>query len=151
MPLWNRLSVALRWLRYITYSTQTRDSGLWKTAYISQRNPPNILDIVVKDVFNALELLIAFHLVNRSIQTLQWHFNKRDGVSNHRRIHCLLNCWFMHRERKHQSSAPLAFVRGIHRWSVNSPHKTPVLRKIFPFDDVIMGIQDTHNCLRIGP
>ena len=41
-------------------------------------------------------------------------------------------------QRKHQSSASLAFVRGIHRWPVNSPHKTPVTRKIFPFDDVIM-------------
>ena len=41
-------------------------------------------------------------------------------------------------QRKHQSSAPLAFVRGIHRWTVNSPHKWPVTRKMFPFDDVIM-------------
>ena len=41
-------------------------------------------------------------------------------------------------QRKHQSSAPLAFVRGIHRWPVNSPHKGPVTRKMFPFDDVIM-------------
>ena len=41
-------------------------------------------------------------------------------------------------ERKHQSSAPLAFVWGIHRWPVNSPHKGPVMRKMFPFDDVIM-------------
>ena len=32
----------------------------------------------------------------------------------------------------------LAFVRGIHRGPVNSPHKWPVTRKIFPFDDVIM-------------
>ena len=41
-------------------------------------------------------------------------------------------------QREHQSSASLAFVRGIHRWPVNSPHKGPVKRKIFPFDDVIM-------------
>ena len=41
-------------------------------------------------------------------------------------------------QRKHQSSASLAFVRGIHRWQVNSPHKWPVTRKMFPFDDVIM-------------
>ena len=41
-------------------------------------------------------------------------------------------------QRKHQSSASLAFVRGIHRGPVNSPHKWPVTRKIFPFDDVIM-------------
>ena len=41
-------------------------------------------------------------------------------------------------QRKHQSSASLAFVRGIHRSPVNSPHKGPVTRKMFPFDDVIM-------------
>ena len=41
-------------------------------------------------------------------------------------------------ERKHQSSASLSFVRGIHRWSVNSAHKGPVTRKTFSFDDVIM-------------
>ena len=41
-------------------------------------------------------------------------------------------------QRKHQSSASVAFVRGIHRWPVNSLHKRPVTRKIFPFYDVIM-------------
>ena len=41
-------------------------------------------------------------------------------------------------QRKHESSASLAFVRGIHRRPVNSPHKGPVTRKMFPFDDVIM-------------
>ena len=41
-------------------------------------------------------------------------------------------------QRKHQSSASLAFVRGIHRRPVNSPHKWPVTRKMFQFDDVIM-------------
>ena len=34
-------------------------------------------------------------------------------------------------QRKHQSSASLVFVRGIHRWPVNSPHKWPVTRKKF--------------------
>ena len=41
-------------------------------------------------------------------------------------------------QRKHQSSASLAFVRGIHRRPVNTPHKCPVTRKMFPFDDVFM-------------
>ena len=41
-------------------------------------------------------------------------------------------------QRKHQSSASRAFVRGIHRRPVDSPHKWPVTRKMFPFDDVIM-------------
>ena len=43
-------------------------------------------------------------------------------------------------QRKHQSSASLAFVWGIHRLPVNSPHKWPVTQKMFPFDDVMMVI-----------
>ena len=39
-------------------------------------------------------------------------------------------------QRKHQSSASLSSVRGIHRWSVNSPHNWPVTRKMFPLDNV---------------
>ena len=43
-------------------------------------------------------------------------------------------------QRKHQSSASMAFVRGIHRGPVNSPHKGPVMPKsnFIPFDGVIM-------------
>ena len=41
-------------------------------------------------------------------------------------------------QRKHQSSASLAFVTGIHGWPVHSLHKGPVTRKMFSFDDVIM-------------
>ena len=41
-------------------------------------------------------------------------------------------------QRKHQSSASLAFMRRIYRGPVKSPHKWPVTRKMFPFDDVIM-------------
>ena len=33
--------------------------------------------------------------------------------------------------RKHQSSASLDFVRRIHWWPVNSPHKWPVARNMF--------------------
>ena len=41
-------------------------------------------------------------------------------------------------QRKHESSVSLAFVREIHRGPVNSPHKWPVTRKKFAFDDIIM-------------
>ena len=41
-------------------------------------------------------------------------------------------------QTKHQSSTSLAFVRGIHRSPVDSPHKGPVMWKMFLFDDVIM-------------
>ena len=55
-------------------------------------------------------------------------------------------------QRKHQSFASLAFVRGIHRRPVNSPHKWPVTRKMFPYDDVIMVFRfKLHRsvCLRL--
>ena len=68
----------------------------------------------------------------------QWRHNQRDGVSKHQPYDCLLNRLFRRRSRKHQSSASLAFVRGVHRWPVNSLHKGPATRKMFPFDDVIM-------------
>ena len=41
-------------------------------------------------------------------------------------------------QRKHQRSASLTSVWWIHRWPINSPHKRPVTRKHFPFDDVNM-------------
>ena len=43
-------------------------------------------------------------------------------------------------QRKHQSSASLALVRGIRRGPVNSPHKGPVTQQMFLFDDVIMRV-----------
>ena len=58
-------------------------------------------------------------------------------------------------QRKHQSSTSLAFLRGIHRGPVNSPHKGPVTRKMFPFDDVIMwclsSTQFNINIFSVGP
>ena len=44
-------------------------------------------------------------------------------------------------QSKHQSFVSLAFVRGIHQGPVNSLHKWPVTRKMFPFDDVIMVVR----------
>ena len=49
-------------------------------------------------------------------------------------------------QRKHQTSASLAFVRGIHRGPVNSPHKWPVTRKMFPSDDVMIS-SDAANII----
>ena len=61
-------------------------------------------------------------------RSLQWRYN---GVSNHQPHDCLSSVYSVADQRKHQSSASLAFVRGIHRWPVNSPHKGPVKRKCF--------------------
>ena len=53
-------------------------------------------------------------------------------------------------QRKHQSSASLAFVSEIHRWPVNSPHKGPVTRKMFPFDDVTMNVSGYYVDIRFS-
>ena len=72
--------------------------------------------------------------------TLQWRHN--DMIAMASQITSLTIVYLIvysgTDQRKHQSSASLAFVRGIHRGSVNSSHKGPVTRKMFPFDDVIM-------------
>ena len=88
--------------------------------------------------------------MTRKWNTTKWNFNHAGNVHYSEVIMsamasqitgvlivCLNVCSVADR-RKHQSSMSLAFVRGIHRWQVNSPHKGPVTRKMFPFDDVIM-------------
>ena len=73
--------------------------------------------------------------------SLRWRHYERDDVSNHEPHDCLLNRLFRRRSKKtSNSAASLAFEGGIHRWPVNSPHKEPVTRKMFPFDDAIMAI-----------
>ena len=76
-------------------------------------------------------LVSTFKNLMSIIRTLQWRRNEHDGVSNHRRLDCLLNRLFREDQRKHQNSASLAFVREIHRSPVNSPYKGPVTRKCF--------------------
>ena len=80
------------------------------------------------------------------LSSLQW----RHTLSNHRHLHCLLNCWFRRRSKK-TSKFHVAGVRGIHQWWVNSPHKRPVTRNMFPFDDVIMSFQQNSVFYVITP
>ena len=51
-------------------------------------------------------------------------------------------------QRKHESSASLAFVWEIHRWLVDSHHKEPVTQKMFPLDDVIIENDGVVNPLK---
>ena len=48
--------------------------------------------------------------------------------------------FFRCRSKKTSNSASLAFLAAIHRIPVNSLHKGPITRKMFPLDDVIMRI-----------
>ena len=62
--------------------------------------------------------------------SLQWRLNEPDGASNHRHLDCLLNYVLRRRsERRYQSFMPLASVRGVHRWPVDSPPKGPATRE----------------------
>ena len=54
-------------------------------------------------------------------------------------------------KEKHQASGSLAVERGIHRWPVDSPHKGPVTRKMFPFDDVIMLLRIDGGGMKYPP
>ena len=90
-------------------------------ATMTNKSPyaPYPINSMSKYYFAALEYL-----------TLQWGQNGRNGVSNHQPHHCLLSRLLDADQRKHQSSASLAFGRVIHRWPANSPHKGPVTRKM---------------------
>ena len=93
---------------------------------------------VGKWIGRVVDLLWNIAYILNAMNSLRWRHNGRDDVSDHQPHDCLLNVYSGADQRKLQSSASLVFVRGIHRGPVNSPHKGPVTRKVFPFDDVIM-------------
>ena len=69
---------------------------------------------------------------------LHWRHNDNDGVSNHQPHGCLLNRLFRRRSKKTSKLRVTGLCVGNSPGPVNSPHKGPVTRKMFPFDDVIM-------------
>ena len=81
---------------------------------------------------------------------LPWRHSEHDRVSQ---VSQLFSPPFIQgaNQRKHQSSASLAFVRGIHRPAVNSPHKGPVTRRMFPFHVVIMNLTASRPGLCSSP
>ena len=76
--------------------------------------------------------------------TLQWRHNECGGILNHRRLDCLLNHLFRCRSKKISKLSVTGLCEGMHQWPVDSPHKGPVMRKIFPFDDSHHVIQQAH-------
>ena len=79
---------------------------------------------------------------------LQWRHNDHGGVSNHQPHGCLLNRLFRHRSKKTSKLRVTGLCVGNSPGPVNSPHKGPVTRKMFPFDDTIMKLDNRlvyHN------
>ena len=81
---------------------------------------------------------IQFGFQNR-IRSLRWRHNDHYSVSNHQPHGCLLNRLFRRRWKKTSKLRVTGLCVGNSPGPVNSPHKGPVTRKMFPFDDVIMG------------
>ena len=69
---------------------------------------------------------------------LRWRHNDNGGVSNHQPHYCLLNRLFRHRSKKTSKLRVTGLCVGNSPGPVNSPHKGPLTRNFFPFDDVIM-------------
>ena len=70
--------------------------------------------------------------------SLHWHHNDHDGISIHQPQGCLLNRLFRCRWKKTSKLCVNGLCVGNSLGPVNSPHKGPVTRKMFPFDDIIM-------------
>ena len=75
---------------------------------------------------------------------LHWRHKGRESVSNHQPHNCLLNRLFRHRSKKTSQLRVTGLCVGNSPGTGDSPHKWPVTRKMFPFDDVVM------NDLSIG-
>ena len=73
-----------------------------------------------------------------SVFSSHWRHHERAGVSNHQPHDCLLNGLFRCRSKKTSKLRVNGLCAGNSPGPVNSPHKGPVTRKMFPFDDVIM-------------
>ena len=73
-----------------------------------------------------------------TVHTLQWRYNEHYGVSNHQPHDCLLNRLFRCRSKKTSKLHITGLCAG------NSPRRGPVMRKMIPFDDVIMIFLETH-------
>ena len=70
-------------------------------------------------------------------EPLPWRHNDHDGVSNYQPHGCLLNRLFRRRWQKTSKLCVTGLCAGNSLGPVNSPHKGPVTRKMFPFDVVI--------------
>ena len=107
--------------------------------YMSITNFPS--DIHPKQLRTRCIFRTQYHLncvASHTTKTLHWRHNDHGGVSNHQPHDCLLNRLFRRRSKKAPNLHVTDLCVGNSSGPVISPHKGPVTRKMFPFDDVIM-------------
>ena len=71
--------------------------------------------------------------------TSHWRHNEGDGISNHRRLDCLLNRLFRRRSEKTSKLRVTCLREGNSPVTGEFPAQGPVRPKMLAFDDVIMG------------
>ena len=107
--------------------------------------PSNVLEDYMHLTFNSsfhffvskvLEESVGY--LQKSFDTLQWRHNGCDSITNHQPNDCLLRRLFRPRSKKTSKLRITGLCAGNSPGPVNSLHKWPVIRKMFPFDDVIM-------------
>ena len=82
---------------------------------------------------------------------LRWRHNGCDCVSNRQPHNCWLNRLFRCRSKKTSKLRVTGLCAGNSPGPVNFPHKWPVTRKMYPFDDVIMYMLTySHVCLSLA-
>ena len=140
---WPR-SRALRYVREFTLVTKWRNSPEWHICNICQ----------TRDDFYSIFTCLMWFLIHVNLKINHIHYNDvimstmASLITSVSIVYPTL--YSAADQRKYQSSVLLAFVRGIHRRPVNSPHKGSVTRKMFPFDDVIMLWRWVHMFLTSG-
>ena len=77
------------------------------------------------------------HIID-SQRSSQWRHNGHDGLSNYHPHGRLLNRLFRRRSKKRSKVRVTGRCVGNSPGPVNSPHKGPVTRKLFPFDDDVI-------------
>ena len=134
--LWTRCGLAthksVSFMSYIVYVHITKKSTL------ITRNPE-------KEKIFCWLWYQCLHTTRSNISSwlvsLHWRYNDHDGVSNNQPHGCLLNLLFRRWSKKTSKLPVTGLCVGNSPGPVNSPHKEPVTRKMFPFDDVIMFIR----------
>ena len=109
-------------------------------------------DVVYSRDVNVLSLYVSLSLCWYDVSlygctSLHWRHNDHVGVSNHQPRGPLLNRLFRRRWKKTSKLRVTGLCAGNSPGPVNSPHKGPVTRKMFPFDDVIMCFRRVPSCL----
>ena len=115
------------WIKGWVNNLNNREAGDLRRHYDiivmnSDKSDVNIWVILVVNIFSLLCVYVS----------LQWRHNERDCVWNHRRLNCLLNCYFRRRSQQNIKAPPHWPLWG--EWPVNSPQKVSNKGN----DDVIM-------------